>query len=307
MNGGRGRSRRVPRARAGARARARPRRSRRVDRPAPDLVERRRRRLAPSGHAGRGSRSGRSGRARCEKLASARKRGRARQARMKVSCTASSASAADPSSRDGERVEPVRCGRRAAANAAAVASLRLPYEAIVRMHPTADEDSLWHGYLLGGTGSNVYTRCLARAWSSPRARGRRLLPGSASRAVRRRRGTASVRPDIGPTPARVRRRSLRGHRGRRVQDLGWAERERFVEANAAAVREHLPGRPRLHEPPDPRRARSAPPPACPYAVKAHGSELEFSMRGNDELCEWAREYARDRRRAVVAGTEHVAG
>src|SRR6188768_3052886 len=24
---------------------------------------------------------------------------------------------------------------------------------------------LWHGYLLGGTGSNVYTRSLARAWS----------------------------------------------------------------------------------------------------------------------------------------------
>ncbi len=24
---------------------------------------------------------------------------------------------------------------------------------------------LWHGYLLGGTGSNVYTRALAREWS----------------------------------------------------------------------------------------------------------------------------------------------
>ena len=24
---------------------------------------------------------------------------------------------------------------------------------------------LWHGYLLGGTGSNVYTRQLAREWS----------------------------------------------------------------------------------------------------------------------------------------------
>jgi hypothetical protein len=23
---------------------------------------------------------------------------------------------------------------------------------------------VWHGYLLGGTGSNVYTRALARAW-----------------------------------------------------------------------------------------------------------------------------------------------
>ena len=25
---------------------------------------------------------------------------------------------------------------------------------------------LWHGYLLGGTGSNVYTRMLAREWSN---------------------------------------------------------------------------------------------------------------------------------------------
>ncbi|MEJ7722610.1 MAG: glycosyltransferase [Ilumatobacteraceae bacterium] len=24
---------------------------------------------------------------------------------------------------------------------------------------------IWHGYLLGGTGSNVYTRALARSWS----------------------------------------------------------------------------------------------------------------------------------------------
>jgi hypothetical protein len=24
---------------------------------------------------------------------------------------------------------------------------------------------IWHGYLLGGTGSNVYTRSLARTWS----------------------------------------------------------------------------------------------------------------------------------------------
>jgi hypothetical protein len=36
---------------------------------------------------------------------------------------------------------------------------------------------LWHGYLLGGTGSNVYTRSIAREWS--------------------RAGHEVVRPDIG--------------------------------------------------------------------------------------------------------------
>ena len=42
----------------------------------------------------------------------------------------------------------------------------------------------------------------------------------------------------------------------------------------------------------------------PYVVKAHGSELEFSLRGNDELCRWARETLAPAR-AVVAGTDHV--
>jgi hypothetical protein len=36
---------------------------------------------------------------------------------------------------------------------------------------------IWHGYLLGGTGSNVYTRSIAREWS--------------------RAGHEVVRPDIG--------------------------------------------------------------------------------------------------------------
>src|SRR3712207_917736 len=42
----------------------------------------------------------------------------------------------------------------------------------------------------------------------------------------------------------------------------------------------------------------------PFAVKAHGSELEFSMRGNEELSAWARDTlaAAD---TVVAGSEHI--
>ena len=37
---------------------------------------------------------------------------------------------------------------------------------------------LWHGYLLGGTGSNVYTRALAREWSRAGPRRRRRLAGA---------------------------------------------------------------------------------------------------------------------------------
>jgi len=42
----------------------------------------------------------------------------------------------------------------------------------------------------------------------------------------------------------------------------------------------------------------------PFAVKAHGSELEFSLRGNEELAARARE-ALDRADAVYAGSEHI--
>jgi glycosyltransferase involved in cell wall biosynthesis len=42
----------------------------------------------------------------------------------------------------------------------------------------------------------------------------------------------------------------------------------------------------------------------PFGVKAHGSELEFSIRGNDELARWARE-SLGRARAIYAGSEHI--
>ena len=42
----------------------------------------------------------------------------------------------------------------------------------------------------------------------------------------------------------------------------------------------------------------------PFAVKAHGSELEYSMRGNDELSAWGRESLADAR-AVFVGSEHI--
>ena len=41
-----------------------------------------------------------------------------------------------------------------------------------------------------------------------------------------------------------------------------------------------------------------------YAVKAHGSELEYSMRGNAELSAWGRE-SLARAEAVFVGSEHI--
>jgi glycosyltransferase involved in cell wall biosynthesis len=90
---------------------------------------------------------------------------------------------------------------------------------------------------------------------------------------------------------------------RYLQDLSAAERESFVERNAAAVREHLPADYLLvnHVLPGAPVGTGV---GMPFVVKAHGSELEFSMRGNDELIAWARE-SLAAARGVVVGSEHV--
>lgn len=161
---------------------------------------------------------------------------------------------------------------------------------------------LWHGYLLGGTGSNVYTRCLARAWSR---QGHEVVVFSQDPHPERQDlgGAAVVRPDIGdilPVFVIDRYEDLVAHR---VQDLGWEDRNRFVEASAAAIRDHLPAdvvftnHILLGAPVGDATGE-------PYGLKIHGSELSFSMDGNAELCDWARRTLGSCR-LLVAGTEHI--
>ena len=161
---------------------------------------------------------------------------------------------------------------------------------------------LWHGYLLGGTGSNVYTRALARAWSRL---GHEVVVFCQEPHPERHdlTGATVVRPDIdGPLPVFVLDR-YEDLEARYLQDLTRADRERFVERNAAAVREHLPAdflfvnHVLLGAP-----VGSAV--SMPFTVKAHGSELEFSMRGNAELVAWARE-SLVHATQVVVGSEHI--
>jgi glycosyltransferase involved in cell wall biosynthesis len=163
---------------------------------------------------------------------------------------------------------------------------------------------LWHGYLLGGTGSNVYTRALARAW----ARGGHDVTVFCQEPHPERYdlGTARVvRPDIaGPLPVFVLDR-YEDAEPRLLQDLSPAERDRFVERNAAAVREHLPADALLTN----HVLLGGPVGAAvgiPFGVKAHGSELEFSMRGRPELGAWGRA-SLDAARVVYAGSEHIRG
>jgi len=161
---------------------------------------------------------------------------------------------------------------------------------------------LWHGYLLGGTGSNVYTRSLAREWSlgghevvvfSQEPRPEQYDLGQAS----------TVRPDIGGLlPVFVLDR-YEGLETRRLPELTREERERYVGLNAGALRRHLPADLVFANhvlPGGPVAAATG----VRHAVKAHGSELEYSMRGNVDLAAWGRE-ALAGAEAVFVGSAHI--
>ena len=106
----------------------------------------------------------------------------------------------------------------------------------------------------------------------------------------------AVRPDVGGLlPVFVLDR-YEGYEVKRLQECTRAELDAWVEANAAALRDHGAG-----------RSDSTSTTSCsggavgaasggPYVVKAHGSELEYSMRGNAELSAWGGEVLAGARR-----------
>jgi glycosyltransferase involved in cell wall biosynthesis len=161
---------------------------------------------------------------------------------------------------------------------------------------------LWHGYLLGGTGSNVYTRSLAREWSRG---GHEVVVLSQEPQPERYDlgGARTERPDAGRLlPVFVHDR-YEGHDVKLLQDCDPAELDAWVEANAAAVRAELPADAVLCNHVllgGPVGAASG----ARFAVKAHGSELEYSMRGNERLAAWGRETLA-RADATFVGSAHI--
>ena len=162
---------------------------------------------------------------------------------------------------------------------------------------------LWHGYLLGGTGSNVYTRAVAREWS---------IGGHDVTVVCQEQhperydlgGAKVVVPDLPDRllPTFVLDR-YEGLEPRLLQDFTSDERARYVEANATALRELLPADLVFAN----HVLLGAPVGAAAgarYAVKAHGSELEYSMRGRPDLERWGAE-ALAGAAAVFVGSEHI--
>jgi glycosyltransferase involved in cell wall biosynthesis len=157
--------------------------------------------------------------------------------------------------------------------------------------------------LLGGTGSNVYTRALAREWS---------LAGHDVTVVCQERhpelydlgGARVVVPELpgGLLPTFVLDR-YEGVEARLLGDFTPPEREAYVEANAAALRELAPADLVFAN----HVLLGAPVGAASgirFRVKAHGSELEYAMRGRPDLSQWGAETLAGAE-VVYAGSEHI--
>lgn len=162
---------------------------------------------------------------------------------------------------------------------------------------------IWHGYLLTGTGSNEYTQALARTLAR---QGHDVTvfcqddPAGIDLA-----GAQVIRP---PLPGRLPVFVLDRYAGMEpalLADLTGAEADAFVAAQAGAIRaagaadllivNHvLLG------------AAVGAASGLPYVVKAHGSELEYAMRSNARLCDWAAESLAGAA-AVVSGSQHISG
>jgi glycosyltransferase involved in cell wall biosynthesis len=162
---------------------------------------------------------------------------------------------------------------------------------------------LWHGYLLGGTGSNVYTRALAREWS--RAGHDVTVVCQERHPERYDLGGATVVVPVLPDrllPVFV-LDDYEGLVARLLQDFTQAQRDAYVAANAAAIRALLPADLVFanHVLLGGAVAQAS---GARYAVKAHGSELEYSMRGRPELEEWGADVLSGAD-AIYVGSAHI--
>jgi glycosyltransferase involved in cell wall biosynthesis len=162
---------------------------------------------------------------------------------------------------------------------------------------------LWHGYLLGGTGSNVYTRALAREWSRM---GHEVVVVCQERHPEEYDlgGARVVVPELpdGLLPVFV-LDEYEGLHAKLLQDFTQAEVDAYVAANASALDELLPADVVFTNHVLLGGAVGAAARA-PFAVKVHGSELEYSMRGNARLSRWGAEVL-EQARATYVGSEHI--
>jgi len=157
--------------------------------------------------------------------------------------------------------------------------------------------------LLGGTGSNVYTRSIAREWMRA---GHDVTVVCQERHAERfdLGGARVVVPEL---PERLLPvfvlDEYEGLEARLLGDFTSEQRDAYVAANAAALRELGPADLVFAN----HVLLGAPVGAAsgmPYRVKAHGSELEYAMRGREDLSRWGAETLAEAD-VVYAGSEHI--
>ncbi len=199
---------------------------------------------------------------------------------------------------------------------------------------------IFHGYLLGGTGSNVYNSRLAGAlvrlghevhllcqerhpeehpflsaagdWDSGELRVAQLSPSGGATPDGPAGGRATLyRPDLGGLlPVYVSDR-YEGLKAKTFAECSEEEIASYISANVAAVREVTElTRPELalanHLVMGPLILARALPAGVPYAVKVHGSALEYTVKPNpDRFLAPAREGLAPAR-AILVGSRHTA-
>jgi glycosyltransferase involved in cell wall biosynthesis len=164
---------------------------------------------------------------------------------------------------------------------------------------------LFHGYMLRGTGSNIYNANLARALAKLGHEVQLLCQDRQTRIE----GVEIHNPDIhGLLPVYV-KDPYEGFEVKSFPELSDEELDRYIEANVSAVREvaecaggidvalanHLVMGPAI-------LARAD---VAPFAAKVHGSALEYTVKPNPRFLPYARE-GMEAANGVLVGSRHTA-
>jgi len=164
---------------------------------------------------------------------------------------------------------------------------------------------LFHGYMLRGTGSNIYNANLARALARLGHEVHLLCQDRETRIE----GVEIHNPDIGGLLPVYVKDPYEGFEVKTFPELTEEELDRYIEANVAAVREvasraggvdvalanHLVMGPAI-------LARAD---VAPFAAKIHGSALEYTVKPYPRFLPYARE-GMEAARGVLVGSRHTA-